>query len=159
MGTDHQHNSDKFGVTWGNLDMLKGLAKGTMVSDSGIVGGWTWTPDGTGGGVRSYDPDKSGQLTFNVLTASLLQEQLHLAFNQDDIGRNVFNDLTFKNNDKGSKIVFHNAHIVRAPPFELATEASISPWVFQYTGVMWTPNILENNVLGSGVTAVLPPVP
>lgn len=156
---DHQHNSDKFGCSWGNLDMMKGLAKGTLISDTGAVGGWSWRGDANGGGVYSYDPDKSGSLTFQVETANLLHLQLVTLFNTDDVGRNVFNDISVSNNDTGEKRVFHNARIQRVPPFGLATESEIAPWVFLYTGTTYAPNLNQSNVLGSGVAPVLPAEP
>lgn len=147
--SDHQHNSDKFGVTWGNLDMQKGLAKGAQITDSGITGGWTWRGDANGGGVYSFDPDQSGTLTFQVESANLLNRQLLAIWNLDRVGRNSVADLSVINEDTQEERIFHNARIQRPPPFALSTESDILPWVFLYTGVTYNTTITEHNVLGS----------
>lgn len=157
---DHNHNSDLYGVSWGDLNMQKGLAKGSKIADSGITGGWTWKGDGQGGGVYSYDPDHSGTLTFNVEQANLLHQQLlDIWQNTDRSGRNAIADITVTNEDTQEQRVFHNCRIQRPPPFDLSTESPVVPWVFLYTGVTYKPNTDQNNVIGSGVSTALPPGP
>jgi hypothetical protein len=159
MGVDHQHNSDKYGISWGNLDIMKGLAKGSLVGDSGITGGWTWKGDSTGGGVYSFDPDQSGTLTFQVESANLLHQQLLAIWNADRSLRNSVADIAVTNEDTQEERIFHNARIQRPPPFALDTESPIQAWPFLYTGTTYKPSLAQNNVIGVGVTPALPPGP
>lgn len=152
----HQHNSDRFSAVWGNLNMMKGLAKGTLVSDTGISGGWQWKDDGVGGGVYWHDPSRSGALTFNVEAANLLHEQLEAIWNGDDAARNAVADLVITNNDKQKSYTFHNARIQKPPPMNLMTESPTVPWILLYSGVTYSPNTGQKNVIGSGVTPNLP---
>lgn len=156
----HNHNSDLFSVSWGNLDMQKGLAKGSKVSDSGITGGWVWRGDGNGGGVYSYDPDHSGSLTFQVESANLLHQQLLALWQADRVGRNTIADISIKNNDTQEERIFHNARIQKPPAWDLSTESPIVPWVMLYTGVTYKPTLAQNNVInGSSFATNLPAEP
>ena len=112
---------------------------GSFVEQSRSAPSFRFKSNGHGGGVRSFNPNTSGTLSFNIDTESALHQILNTAHSVDLQFKNIVGPMTVADLNTGETHVFSQAFILTRPPLIKATTGARIPWVFQYTAQRYLP--------------------
>lgn len=147
-----QYSIDQVEVAWRGLDFAEGFAQGTAIVEARSAPSFTLKMSARGKGRRTYNPDRSGTLTFTVDQESQLHQSLKAIAEadrnpntRDQVGTLVLKDLS-----SGETFEFLNSFISTDPDDgSRGTESGTFAWIFMYEDKKSAP--VENllNVVGT----------
>lgn len=144
-----QYSSDLVQVSWSGLDLAPGLAQGTFIQPRRAGVTWVYKPDGMGGVIPMYFPDRSGTLTLLIDAESKQHQQLITLANVDLLTRAIAAPMVITDLNNKEVSIYTRAKIQTHPDIPKAVRASIVPWVFIYEITIQQPFSFNENVVGA----------
>lgn len=127
-----QYGIDKVELTWAGLDLKEGVAVGTFLQEARTGQNWTVKPTGTGGIVRTFNPDRSGTVTVTMDQESKTHQQLNNIALLDRVGRNQVFPMVMYDTSSKETYSYINAFILGEPDEGRATESLTFAWVWGF---------------------------
>jgi len=149
-----QHSPDLIEATWAVLnavpvDLKEGFGVGTFVQPTRNAPTWTQSPNGVGGIVRRYSPDRSGSITFLIDAESKQHQQLITLGNADVLLRSLTGALVVRDGNTKEFAFYNKAYIATIPDIPKGVSAAIIPWRFNFETFVQQPFGFNENVVGN----------
>ncbi len=144
-----QYSSDRVKVSFFGVDLTEGLASGTFLQEAHGSSAWSFKPNGLGGIVRMFDPNRSGQLSLQVDAESRTNQVLITFHNADLITRSVAGPLIVNDLSTREITYYNKAFILNHPNNQKATTSTVLTWSFGYERFIRQGFGFDNNVVGN----------
>lgn len=149
-----QYSPDLIEVTWAVIgaipvDLKEGLAKGTFIQPTRNAPTWTQRPNGVGGIVRLYNPDRSGFLTFLIDMESKQHQQLITLGNADVLTRSLTGPIVVRDGNTKEIAFYNKAYIATIPDIPKGVTTGVVPWRFNFETFVQQPFGFNENVVGN----------
>ncbi len=131
------------------LDLTPGLAQGTFIQERRNVDTWNQKPNGVGGVVHLFNPNKSGELTLLIDGSSRTHQELITLHNADLITRSIVGPLVVRDLNTREVNFFNKARIKTMAPLSKGTTATVYSWIFLYELAVRQSFGFDNNLVGS----------
>ena len=143
------YSIDQVQLNWFGLDLKPGLAAGSSITESRNASSFTFTPDGVGGGTRTYDPNRSGSVAVLIDQTSQVHKDLMVLAQVDRATRAVVGVMTLKDDSSDETVYFKNAYIMADPPTVRGTASGTFTWTFHFETSEYQGGKASANVVGS----------
>ena len=135
-------------VSWSGVPMREGLAEGSFVVIRRTRPTWTQRQNGTGGTIRLFNPDRSGEVDFLINNESRTHSLLLALATTDRFTRAIQGPIVMVDLNSGELFTFTNAYITTEPDEQRATTSVEVTWTFAFTSIEHTPAIPARNNVG-----------
>ena len=148
-----QFSSDLIEATWAVIglapvDLKPGLATGTYIQPVRDVPSWTKKPNGVGGIVRLFNPNRSGSLTLLIDAESRTHQELITIANLDLVTRSLTGPLVTRDGNTREVTIYNKAYIATIPDIPKGVSGAVIPWRFEYESSLQQPFGFNENVVG-----------
>lgn len=144
-----QYSADRVKVSFFGLDLTPGLASGTFIQATRNADAWSQKPNGVGGVVHMFNPDKSGELSLQIDGESRTHQELITFHNADLISRSLAGPLLVRDTSTKEIAFFNKARIKTLPNLQKGTQSTIYSWIFIFELEVRQSFGFENNAIGS----------
>ena len=148
------HSPDLIEITWAILgfapiNFKPGLAEGAHIIPKRNAPTWTQRPNGVGGILRLFSPDRSGTLTINIDQESRTHLELITVHNADLAARSLTGPIVERDGNTRKVTTWAKAYIQTMPDVPRGTTSGIVPWVFLFETTFEQPFGFDENVVGA----------
>jgi hypothetical protein len=144
-----QYSVDQVEVSWFGLDLTPGFAQGAFFQPTRNAPTWTQKPDGHGGVVQLYNPDRSGFITFLIDAESKVHQQLTTLANVDLVTRAIAGPIVVRDLSTNALEFYNRARIQTEPDTPKAVGPTTIPWVFLFETTIKQSFDFDGNVVGA----------
>ena len=149
-----QYSADLIECTWAPLglpvvDFKDGFAQGTFIQPTRNAPTWTQRPNGVGGIVRLFNPDRSGFITMLIDMESKLQQELVTLGNADVLTRSLTGPIVIRDGNTKELAFYNKAYIATIPDIPKGISSGIVPWRFNFETFLQQPFGFNENVVGN----------
>ena len=148
-----QYSPDLIEATWlvgvVPLDLKEGLAKGTFIQPTRSAPTWTQRPNGVGGILRLFNPNRSGFLTVLIDLESKVHQQLITIGNLDVLTRSITGPLVVRDGNTREVATYAKAYIATIPDIPKGFSPGVVPWRFNFETFVQQPFGFNENVVGN----------
>ncbi len=144
-----QFASDLIKVSFFGLDITPGLAQGTFLQVTRNADAWSQKPNGIGGVLHLFNPDKSGEMSLQIDGESRTHQELVTFHNADLISRSLAGPLMVWDVNTKEISYYNKARIKTLPNLQKGTQSTIYTWVWIFGQEVRQPFGFNNNVVGS----------
>ncbi len=149
-----QYAADLIEATWAILgfapvDFKEGLAQGTFIQPTRNASTWTQRPNGVGGILRLFSPDRSGFLTMLIDMESKTHQQLVTIGNADVLTRSLTGPIVVRDGNTREVAFYNKAYIATIPDIPKGVAGGIVPWRFNFETFLQQPFGFDENVVGA----------
>lgn len=149
-----QYSADLIEVTWAvvglaPVDLKEGLAAGTFIQPTRNAPTWTQRPNGVGGILRLYNPDRSGFLTLLIDMESRTHQELVTIANIDVVTRSLTGPIIVRDGNTKELATYAKAYIATLPDIPKGVSSGVIAWRFNFETFVQQPFGFDENVVGA----------
>lgn len=148
-----QYGADLIEVTWAivaavPLDLKEGLGQGPFLQPTRNAPTWTQRPNGVGGILRLYNPDRSGSLTMLIDMESRTHQELITIANVDVVSRSITGPIVVRDGNTREITYYNKAYIATIPDVPKGNTAGLIPWQWNFETFFTQSFGFNRNVVG-----------
>ena len=144
-----QYAADQIKVAFIGLDLSAGLARGTFVQEQPPPPSWRSVPNGVGGIVYEFHPDRSGTVSITLDGSSREHGEMLALYNADRATKSIVGWLRINDTLRNEQALYTKARILNRPGFQAGVQMPTYTWVIGYETSFVQVLGLDANVVGT----------